>query len=95
MKHLRKLSVRIVVAIVIGLLFAGAFTKITYPCAPTDGAMGCVSFDKAVMHPGDLLHNKQDSLIDFSKRFVVNSLATFAILSIVSLTQKRKPTSTS
>jgi hypothetical protein len=89
MKHLRKLSVRIVAAIAIGLLFACLFTKIAYTCEPVGGAMGCVLFDKAVMHPGDLLSNKQDSLMNFSKTFMVTSLTTFTLLSIVTLTQKR------
>ena len=40
MKQINKLSVRIVVALLIGFLFAGALTKITYPCEPTDGAKG-------------------------------------------------------
>jgi hypothetical protein len=90
MKHLRKLPVRIVAAIVIGLLFAGAFAKITYPCTPTDGDVGCVSFEKAVMHPNDLLSNKQDSLVQFSKTFVIVSLASFALLSIISLVQRKE-----
>ncbi|MDQ2973221.1 MAG: hypothetical protein M3Q79_01940 [bacterium] len=82
MKHVNKLWVRIVTAIVIGFLFAGSRTGITYTCPLIDGAAGCVSFDKAIMHPSDLLNNKQDSLVRFSETFIITSLASFALLSI-------------
>ena len=91
MKYISKLSVRIVVAVAIGFLFAGIGTHITYSCPLTDGAAGCVSLAKAVDHPNDLLHNKQDSLTHFSEIFIITSLSSFAILSIFSLDQKRKP----
>ena len=90
MKYIDKLSIKIIVAVLVGFLFASAFTKITYTCTPIDGALGCVSFDKAVMHLGDLISNKQDSLIHFSITFVVTSFAIFALLSILSMAQKRK-----
>ena len=90
MKYIDKLSIKIIVAVLVGFLLAGAFTKITYTCTPIDGASGCVSFDKAVMHLGDLISNKQDSLIHFSITFVVTSFAIFALLSILSMAQKRK-----
>lgn len=89
MKLFCKLPVRIVAAVAIGLLLAGAGTKITYGCAPIDGAVGCVSFEKAIMHPGDLLGNKQDSLVHFSVAFVVAALVSFVALSIVDVAQKR------
>lgn len=89
MKYIHKLSVRILVAIVIGLFFAGTGTSITYTCAPVDGAKGCISFDKAVMHPGDLLNNKQNSLTHFSEIFVISSVVSFAVLSIVDSVQKK------
>ncbi len=89
MKYIHNLSIRIAVAIVVGFLLAGAATKITYSCAPVDGAAGCVSFDKAIMHPSDLLNNKQDSLVHFSETFVVASLISFAVLSIVDVAQKK------
>lgn len=90
MKHLNKLSVRILSAIVIGFLLAGAGTKITYTCAPVDSAESCISFDKAIMHPKDLLNNKQGSLVKFSITFVMTSLIAFAIISAVNLTKKEK-----
>jgi hypothetical protein len=90
MKHINKLAVRIVAAIVIGFLLAGAGTDIPYTCAPIDGAEGCVSFDKAVMHPSDLLSNKQNSLVIFSTFFVITSLIIFAFLSALRLAQKRE-----
>jgi hypothetical protein len=90
MKLLHKLSVRIVIAVVIGFLFASAGTDIAYMCAPIDGAAGCASFDKALMHPSDLLNNEQNSLRRFSMTFAITSLVAFALLSTVSLAQKKK-----
>lgn len=89
MKYIDKLSVKVIVAVLGGLLFAGAFTKITYSCTPVDGASGCVSFDKAIMHLGDLVSNKQDSLMHFSVTFMVTSLIIFALLSIVSMAKSK------
>lgn len=88
MKYNHKLSVRILTSLVIGLLLAGAVTKITYSCAPIDGAADCVSYDKAIMHPSDLLNNKQDSLVHFFEAFVISSLVSFAVLSIIGVAQK-------
>ena len=90
MKLIHKLSVRIAIALVIGVLFAGAGTKITYTCALVDGAQGCTSFEKAIMHPNDLLDNKQNSLVKFSTTFALTSLIAFAILEAASRAQKRK-----
>lgn len=90
MRYINKLSVRVVITLTVGFLFAGAVTKVNYTCAPNDGAKGCVSFEKAVMHPNDLLNNKQDSLIKFSTTFVVSSLVTFALLSTASMANKKK-----
>lgn len=81
MKYIDKLSVRIRIAFVVGFLLASIGTKITYTCVPIDGAKGCVSFEKAIMHPSDLLNNRQDSLVKFSTTFVISSLVTFIILS--------------
>lgn len=89
MKYIHNLSVRILVAFVVGFLLASAGTKITYSCAPIGGAAGCVSFDKAIMHPSDLLNNKQDSLVHFSDAFVISSLVSFAVLSIINVVQKK------
>lgn len=94
MKYIHKLSVKIIVSIVIGFLLAGVGAKITYSCPPVDGAVGCVSFEKAIMHPDDLLNNKQDSLVRFSKTFVIASLASFAALSLFSVAYKRSKKST-
>ncbi len=91
MKSINKFSVKIVVSILAGLVLACAGTKITYACAPTDGAAGCVSFDKAVMHLSDLFSNKQDSLVHFFETFVITSLVVFALLNIFGLVQKRTP----
>ena len=72
----------------VGFLFASIGTKMTYDCAPIDGFMGCVSFEKAIMHPADLLNNRQNSLVKFTANFAAASLITFALLSIVSLAQR-------
>jgi hypothetical protein len=88
MKYIEKLPVRVVIALIAGFLLAGAFTKITYNCVPSTVPPGesvsrCVAFEKAVMHPSDLLSNEQDSLTKFSTTFAITSLITFALLSAV------------
>ncbi len=83
MKYIEKLSVRILLSVLVGFLFAGAFTKISYTCAPIDGAAGCVSIEKAIMHPGDLLSNKQASLVQFATTFAASGLGAFATLFIL------------
>ncbi|MBW4062244.1 hypothetical protein HJC99_06785 [Candidatus Saccharibacteria bacterium] len=90
MKSFSRLYVKSAAALVVGFFFAGAVTSITYACTPVDGAAGCVSFDKAVLHLGDLADNKQSSLVHFATTFAVVSLITFVILSILSFAQKRK-----
>jgi len=81
---------KIIAAVLIGFLIAGAGTKIIYTCAPVDGAAGCAELDKAVMHPADLLNNKQDSLVHFSETFVISSLVGFVILELFSREKKRR-----
>ncbi len=91
MKYLNKLSVKITIAIIVGFLLAGAGTHIKYPCDPKPAdAIGCESLDKAVMHPKDLLGNKQDSLMIFSRRFAITSIATLALIGAVSVIQQKK-----
>lgn len=85
MKYVNKLSARTVIALIVGFLLASIGTKVTYTCVPNDGAKGCVSFEKAIMHPNDLLNNRQDSFIKFSTAFAVSSLVAFALLSMVSM----------
>ncbi len=94
MKYIHKFSARIVVALVVGFLLASAGTKITYSCAPVDGAAGCVLTDKAIMYPSDLLNNKQDSLVRFSEGFAVSSLICFALLSIIDAAWKKSKLAT-
>jgi hypothetical protein len=89
MGYMRKLPVRIISALIAGLLLAGAFTTITYSCPPSavpagESASHCVAFEKAVMHPSDLFNNKQRSLIRFSTTFAVASLIALALLSAAS-----------
>jgi hypothetical protein len=66
-------------ALIAGVLWAGAFTHITYPCPPLPGDAGCVSYEKAVMHPSDLLSNMQGSLAQFLLKFLV----VFAIVLVL------------
>ena len=90
MKHINKLSSRIAIAVIIGFLLASSRTTITYSCVPIDGAMGCVSFEDAIMHPNDLLNNRQNSLVRFSTTFAISSLVTFALINAVNVTYKKK-----
>jgi hypothetical protein len=83
MKYIHKLSVRITIAIVVGLLLAFGWTDIQYPCPPLENT-GCVAFESAIMHPNDLLNNKQNSLVEASKTFAITSLVTFALLTVIS-----------
>lgn len=90
MKYVSKVSARIVVALAVGLLLASISTKITYTCIPTDDARDCLSFEKAVMHPDDLLSNKDGSLAQFSTTLVLSSLVIFTLLSAISVVYKKK-----
>jgi len=82
-KYFEKLSVRIIISVVIGFLLAGALTDIQYPCPPLDNA-GCVTWESAIMHPSDLISNKQNSLVEASKTFIITSIVSFGLLSLVS-----------
>lgn len=83
MRYINKFPVKLIAAVFVGFVFAGALTTITYTCTPIDGASGCVSFDKAVMHPRDLISNKQESLTRFFIIFVATSLSVLGLLSVV------------
>ena len=97
-KHIKKLWVRIIAAVVIGFLFAYAgvgVTHVTRPCTPADVPKGesisrCEVIVKVYMHPHDLLANKQDKLIPFSETFVIASLSSFTLFSVFALVQKTK-----
>jgi hypothetical protein len=82
MKLLNKLYFRIMISIVIGLLLAGGWTDIQYPCPPLDNA-GCVVWESAIMHPSDLISNKQGSLVEASKTFLITSLVSFGLVSVL------------
>lgn len=79
---MKKILLAIVVAVGIAFVMAGAGTHIAYACPPVDGARGCVEFSKAIMHPGDLLHNKEDSLVHFATTFFLTFLVVFAVITI-------------
>jgi hypothetical protein len=96
MKYIKKLWVRVVVAAVVGLLFAYVGVGITHvhrPCTSAEVPRGesishCVSVQKVYIHPRDLLSNTQGRLTHFSETLVVVSLVSFALLGIFSLTHK-------
>lgn len=93
---MNKLAVNTVIAVVVGIAFAGVGTKMTYPCpsfvaTPTSG---CVSIEKSIMHPADLIKNKQNSLTKFAGQFAVSSLVVFTLLSLYSYSQTKKKTRT-
>jgi len=98
MKHIKKLWPRIIAAVAIGCLIAYigvGVTHTTRPCTPTEVPRGesishCESIEKVYIHPLDLFSNKQDRLTHFSETFVIVSLASFALLSIFGLAQKKK-----
>lgn len=79
MLNRRKFSLLMLLALIAGFLFAGAFTHITYPCSPFPSDTTCVSFEKAVMHPNDLASNYQGSLTQFLLKFLIG----FAIILVL------------
>lgn len=83
-KLVKKLSTRIIIAVVFGLLFATTFTHIQGPCTtsiPGEDIKKCVELSKAIMHPSELLNNKQNSLVNYSETFLVVSAASYVLLS--------------
>jgi hypothetical protein len=90
-KILKNLPARIALSLLIAFFIAGAGTHIQYPCQPETANGGCVSFEKAVMHLGDLQNNVQDSRTKFIKAFVLSSLGSFAVLSLyITYTNRKK-----
>ena len=80
---------KLIAALIVGFLIAGALTKITYSCTPPAGYAGCASIEEAVMHPADLLNNKQNSLVRFVGFFVINSFFSFVVLDLL-IREKQK-----
>lgn len=96
-KLIDKLYARIIAAVVLGLLFASTFTLMQGPCTtivPGEDITKCVEHSKAIMHPGDLLNNTQNSLVKFSRTFVIVSVISFALLSVYSRYKKPRPNNT-
>lgn len=94
---IKKLSVRIVIALVLGLLLASR-TTIQVPCStvPTTVPTGediekCIAFDDAFNQPRRLFANEQNSLVRFTTTFAITSIASFGTLSLYSLYKNRKP----
>jgi hypothetical protein len=79
MLNRKRLFKYMLLALIAGVFFAGAFTHITYPCQPLPGYAGCVSYEKAIMHPRDLASNVQGSLAQFLLKFLV----VFAIVLVL------------
>lgn len=89
---IHKRSVQILIATVFGLLVAATFTHLQGPCTatiPGENSSYCVEFSKAVMHPKDLISNKQNTLVRFAGTFTISSLAGFALLSVYSKLNRR------
>lgn len=92
-KLMDKFYMRLVVAVVFALLAASAFTGIQGPCtttAPGENAATCVEFSKAITNPNDLLDNKQNSLVKFSKTFAIVLITSYALLSVYTWHQSKK-----
>lgn len=88
------LAAKIAVSLAVGFLLAAVITDIAYPCTSHDAVEGesisrCVSYDKAMMHPSDLAHNKQHSLTNFSEVVAVTAVTTFALLTLIPSVRKR------
>ncbi len=47
-----------------------------------------MSLQKAVMHPSDLINNKQDSLTHSSTSLAVTSLVVFSLVSVLGAVKK-------
>jgi hypothetical protein len=73
-KHLQ-LTTSVILAFIVGVLFAGISTSIRYPCPPLpdDPRARCASYQKALLHLNDLASNTQDSLT----RLLINFLVGF------------------
>lgn len=86
-KLFKKHRNKIIIALLLGLLFASAFTHIQRPCTttiPGEDKTKCVEWSKAIINPSELLNNKQNSLVKFTETFVVVSVTGFVLLSIYS-----------
>ena len=88
MKYINKPSIRVAVSVIIGFIFAGAWTSIQYQCDPLDNK-GCVAFESAILHPKDLINNEQDSLVTFSRYMALSSVVCLAILTAINASHKR------
>jgi heme A synthase len=90
MRTLKRYRKHIVLAFLAGVVFAGAFTHITYPCSALPGESGCVSYEKAVMHLNDLVANVQGSLVHFLLNILLGFVIVLAIF--LALSKLRKNT---
>lgn len=79
MRNRWKFSIYFLVALIVGIGFASVGTKVTYQCPSSPDYAGCVSFEKAVMHPSDLASNYQGSLT----QFLTNLLVVFVIVLVL------------
>ena len=79
-KLLHKLPARIIIAIIVGLLLASFFTKISYGCIP-EATSDCGGSKFAVLHLNDLLESPSERG-NFIETFLASGLVSFVILSI-------------
>jgi hypothetical protein len=92
-KHINKFSIRIVIALVLGLLLDSR-TTIQAPrtsAPPGKDIEKCVSFPEAISQSSKLLANEQNSLLRFSTTFAATLATSFATLSLFSFYKNRKP----
>ena len=90
-KPTKKHLVAIAIAVILGLFFASGLTDLQGPCTTADAGEDiakCVEFSDAVMQPGRMIENEQNSLVRFSSTFVVVSLTSLALLGAVGLLRR-------
>lgn len=99
MTHTNSFLAKVLAAVAIGLIIASTLTDATYPCNANDMLEGdsiarCIAWDEVVLHPSDLMSNREGSLLRFLTTFVVTALVSYAIISIVSRAYRKKFRST-
>lgn len=78
----------IAAALVVGFLFAAVTTSIQRPCPDepsvlTEKYAGCVSWEKALLHPDRLIANEQNSLTRFVIKFIVSAGVGYVLMWLV------------
>ena len=92
MLNRRQFTKYILLALIAGVVFASAATSISYPCLPliNDPGSSCVSYEKAVMHPSDLVSNMQGSLTRFLLDILVGFVIVLVLLIVFNMVRAQK-----